>query len=73
MESHAFNKRRNKSVFSWPPRAEIRMSDLYLNILKSVNGMPKNTNFFSEQAKVVLAKKITKEIEQNFIIERKKK
>ena len=51
---------------------EIIMNDVYINILKAISSMPKNTNFFSEQAKIVLAKKIIKEIEQNFVIKRRK-
>ena len=51
---------------------EIIMNDVYINILKVISSMPKNTNFFSEQAKIVLAKKIIKEIEQNFVIKRRK-
>lgn len=44
---------------------------MYMDIMKVVNSMPKNTNFFSEQAKIVLTNEIVKEIEKKYIIKEK--
>jgi|TARA_R110002110_G_scaffold103916_9_gene262450 hypothetical protein len=46
-------------------------NDMYMDIMKVVNSMPKNTNFFSEQAKIVLTNEIVKEIEKKYIIKEK--
>ena len=46
-------------------------NEIYTDIMNIVNSMPKNINFFSEQAKIVLTNEIVKEIEKKYIIKEK--